>query len=315
MKTSTFIGLVAAVAVGLCAIGFDTAFAQCGDNCSHCAAKASTSTAGNASCSAPALNISLEDLTADELKLVRYLADLIENSSRVEFDVAAFSKATGLSEDTIYNMDQDRIQAGIFAELASRGFDTSNLSFGGGNCAEFGACSVDANLAGASGELLAGYQAEKAASGRPYIAWKAPDFTLPTTNGGEITLSDYSGKPVAVAILAMHCNHCVDTMPMLAKFREEYASDLVILPVVTNARSIGAVESWAEAVGVDYPLLVSMDKSVSEQFEVRLVPTVVLINEKGFITKKLVTFQDEAALNVAIAELTGKTASATGGSR
>ena len=102
---------------------------------------------------------------------------------------------------------------------------------------------------------------------------------------------------------------------MLAKFREKYASDLVILPVVTNARSIDAVKSWAKALGVDYPLLVSTDKSISDQFKAQLVPTVVLINEKGFVTRKLVTFQDESELEVAIGELTGKTASSTGGSR
>ena len=233
----------------------------------------------------------------------------------VRFDAAAFSKATGVSEDVVLAMDHDRIQAGIFTELQSRGFDTSNLSFGAGNCSEFGACSVDANLAGASGELLQSYEAEKSTSGQLYMAWKAPDFTLPTTDGREITLSDYEGKPVAVAILAMHCNHCVDTMPMLAKFREKYASDLVILPVVTNARSTEAVKSWAKALGVDYPLLVSTDKSISDQFKAQLVPTVVLINEKGFVTRKLVTFQDESELEVAIGELTGKTASSTGGSR
>ena len=212
-------------------------------------------------------------------------------------------------------MDQDRIQAGIFAELQSRGFDTSTLSFGGGNCSDFGACSVDANLAGASGDLLKSYETEKSASGQTYMAWKAPDFTLPTTSGDEVTLSDYEGKPVAVAILAMHCSHCVETMPMLAKFREKYGSDLVILPVVTNARSTDAVKSWAKALGVDYPLLVSTDKSVSEQFEAQLVPTVILINEQGYVTKKLVTFQSESTLDVAIGELTGKSSPATGGSR
>ena len=34
----------------------------------------------------------------------------------------------------------------------------------------------------------------------------------------------------------------------------------------------------------------------------QLVPTVVLINEKGFVTKKFVTFQNESTLDVAIAE-------------
>lgn len=177
---------------------------------------------------------------------------------------------------------------------------------GANTCAEFGACSVDRNLMGASGDVLKDYRAERASDGKSYIAWKAPDFTLPTTDGGEVSLSDYQGKPVAVAILATHCNHCVDTAPMLAKLKEKYGNDLAILPVVINASSVDAVQSWAKNVGADYPLLVSTDKSVSEQFKVELVPTVVLINSKGFVTKKLVTFKEQSAIDLAFAELVGR---------
>lgn len=317
MRTSTIVTLVAVftLVVGAVSVGQVAAQHPAGScNNANCCAPVQSAGA-KASCSAPAVAISLEELTADELKLVKYLADLIEKSDRVEFDAAAFSKATGVSEQVVTAMDQDRIQAGIFAELQSRGFDTSKLSFGGGNCSDFGACSVDANLAGASGDLLKNYQAEKSTSGQTYMAWKAPDFTLPTTSGEEVTLSDYEGKPVAVAILAMHCSHCVETMPMLTKLREKYASDLVILPVVTNVQSVDAVKTWAKGVGVDYPILVSTDKSISTQFKAELVPTVVLINEKGYITKKLVTFQNKSTLDVAFGELTGKSASAASGSR
>ena len=45
---------------------------------------------------------------------------------------------------------KDRLQAGVMAELRNRNFDFAKLESCAGNCAEFGACSVDKNLAGAS---------------------------------------------------------------------------------------------------------------------------------------------------------------------
>lgn len=299
MKTFAKLALVFGLAVVAAGLVAGDVLAQCGTtagcgdpNCGMCASKAT------------AVTISLEDLSPDELKLVKHLADLIEKNTRVEFNVASAAEATGLSEEAILGFDEDRIEAGVIAELKARGFDTANISFGGGStCSEYGACSVDANLAGASGDLLASYAAERETDGKSYVAWRAPDFTLPTTDGKEVSLSDYKGRPVALLILATHCNHCVDTMPMLAKLQEKYEKDLVILPVVNNAKSVDAAKSWAKRLKVEYPLLVSTDKSLSKLYKAQLVPTAVLINAKGFVTKKLITYKNEATLDLAFGDL------------
>lgn len=305
MKCSLIVKAIVVGTLVVAVAGLGNALAQCGTaagcgdaNCSSCATTADTQLTA----------IPLGELTPEELKFVKFLADQVEKSKRVEYDLVAFSKATGLSQETIMGFDQDRIQGGLMAELNARGFDTSELAFqtGGGNCGEFGACSVDRNLMGASGELLEAYEEERSSDGQSYLAWKAPDFTLPATDGTEVSLSDYLGKPVAVAILAMHCNHCVDMAPMLSKLKDKYSDELVILPVVTNASSIDGVKSWADALKLDYPLLVSTDKAVAEQFNAELVPTIVLVNSKGYVTKKLITFKDETKLDLAFAELVSK---------
>ncbi|MCH7548047.1 MAG: redoxin family protein [Candidatus Krumholzibacteriota bacterium] len=312
MKTSLSLTLVVLIALSAVVLGTPDVAAQCGTtagcgdaNCGMCSAAA----AGTA------IDFDLGSLTADELKLVNHLADLVEKNKQVIFDVAAFAEATGLSEETIMNIDQDRIEHGLLAELERRGFDTSAIAFGSGNCGEFGACSVDANLAGASGDVLAQYQSEKDADGRSYENWPAPDFTLPSTDGREVSLSDFSGRPVAVALLATHCNHCVETMPMIGKLREKYGDKIEFLPVVTNGKSVDAVAKWAKSVDADYPLLVSTDKSVTEAFKTELVPTIVLIDRNGNITKKLVTFKDQSSIEAAFEELIASGGNVASGSR
>ncbi len=317
MKLRMTVMLVATLAV-LLGVGVGDATAQCGTDAgcgdANCSACASTASAGSA-CASPAVAISLDELSADELKLVRHIAGLIESSKRVEFDIAAFAEATGLSEETITGFDQGRIESGIIAELQARDFDTSKISFGAGNCSEFGACSVDRNLSGASGELLESYQTERASNGKTFDDWTAPDFTLPSTDGKEVSLSDFRGKRVALMLLATHCNHCYDTMPFLAELRKTYADDIVILPVLVNASSVDDARKWIALTGAELTALVSTDKSVSKLYETELVPATFLIDEKGYVTKKFVTFQTKETIGLAIREFVAGSESTAAGSR
>ena len=99
MKRSTVLVVVAMAVLLAGVVGIGGALAQCGTaagcgnpDCAFCAANASKS-----SCSTPAVSISLDQLTPDELKLVKHLADLIEADKRVEFNIPAFAKATTTS--------------------------------------------------------------------------------------------------------------------------------------------------------------------------------------------------------------------------
>jgi peroxiredoxin len=181
-------------------------------------------------------------------------------------------------------------------------------------CAQFGACSVDKNLMGAKGGELAKYQAEKETNGTIFADWRAPDFTLPATTGEPVSLSSYRGRPVALVLMAAHCNHCVDTVPILNKLSAKYASQgLVVLPVMVNGSLEGA-RHWAKTSGAGVPILVAEGKDISKKYETRLVPATFLINADGYVTKKFVTFQSETELDGALGELArnGKASSAKG---
>ncbi len=174
------------------------------------------------------------------------------------------------------------------------------------NCSTFGACSVDKNLARASGDELNLYRTEKDTDGQTFSDWKAPNFTLMSTGGEEVSLSDFRGNPVALIMFATHCNHCVDTVPILTELMKRYRdTNLVVLPVVVNARSEKNVRSWAKATGADFPLLVSKDKQVAAAYNTRLVPATFLIDANGYVKRKLVTFQDRKTLDLALGELLG----------
>ena len=254
----------------------------------------------------------LEQYSDDEITVIRHIADQIVERGTIEFtaeDGAVMEEATGLEFETLakQGLTETRIQMGVLAELQLRRFDISSI-LGASHCARFSACSIDRDLSGADGAELARYEREKAEDGKVYENLAAPDFSLPSTTGETISLSDYRGRPVAVAFLAGHCHHCLQTLPVLDKIQSEYATKgLIVLPVYVNSGSVEDIKTWSERAGLDLPLLVSEegsdDKGLSEDYDFRMVPSVFLIDENGMITRKLVGQKSDAALQRAIAEL------------
>ena len=163
---------------------------------------------------------------------------------------------------------------------------------------------MNRDLSGASGEELERYGLEKSQDGKTFTEWYAPDFTLPSTAGEQISLSDYRGKPVALIFLAGHCNHSLQTVPIITELKKKYESQgLVILPVYVNSGSVEDVEYLRSGLKLNYPLIVSENKDVAKTYESLIVPSVFLIDREGRITKKFVGYKNRSVLDQAFAEL------------
>jgi peroxiredoxin len=240
------------------------------------------------------------EVTEDEAAVVSYIADLLMEGSPPAFEAEDIEAATGVSMESI---DEGILRSAVVQELLRRGVDLAEL-VGAGTCSQLSACSVHRNLAGAQGEELERYRAEKALDGQTYANWTAPDFSLPSTTGDVMSLADARGRPVAVVLLSGHCIHSMDTLPLLAKLRAKYAAeDLAILPVYVNSGSVEDVSSWSSPMNLNLPLLVDEGKNLADQYESYLVPSTFLIDANGQVTRKLVGFKDEATLDQAFQDL------------
>ncbi len=242
-------------------------------------------------------------LTEAEQKVVTYLADMIESGKVPMISEEELEREIGLSSDEIEKLVESKLRPAVMAELERRGFDLASL---GGNCSKYSACSVDRNLMNASGKELERYEEEVALDGTSFSDRLAPDFTLPSTTGDQVSLSDYRGKKVALVFLSSHCFHSLDTLPILAELKLEYKDTLLqILPVFINSGSAEDVAAHARELDIRYPLVVSEGKEISEAYDSRMVPSTFLIDERGRLTKKLVGFKDKATLDQAFEELVG----------
>ncbi len=258
--------------------------------------------AAGAPCATPPGEIADVELTADERKVVGYIADMIEDGKPPLITGEELERELGLSPEAVEALDESRVRAGVMAELSRRDFDVASL---GGNCSKYKACSVDRNLMNATGEELERYKAEVALDGAAFTDRIAPDFTLPDTEGRQVSLSENRGRNVALVFLSAHCFHSLDTLPILSELRRKYADELTILPVFINSGDVEDVASRAWELEIEYPLVVSEGKEISAAYDSRMVPSTFLIDERGFLTRKFVGFKDQATLDRAFGELVG----------
>ncbi|WP_456275370.1 TlpA family protein disulfide reductase [Bacillus sp. AK128] len=117
----------------------------------------------------------------------------------------------------------------------------------------------------------------------------APDFTLETLSGEQVTLSELKGKKVFINFWASWCPPCRDEMPEIQEFFESHP-DIVVLAVDlrNTEKSDEAVEEYIVENGYTFPVLLDRKGQVGETYKVLTLPTSFFINSKGEVQFKFI---------------------------
>jgi methylamine dehydrogenase accessory protein MauD len=108
---------------------------------------------------------------------------------------------------------------------------------------------------------------------------KAPDFTLSSVAGHEVSLHDFAGRKLFLVFTQSGCKPCHRIMPELNKLQR--GGDVQVL--VVNNGEMEATRQWA---GACFPVLAQQQFSVSKRYEMYATPFAFLIDERGIIASK-----------------------------
>lgn len=121
-------------------------------------------------------------------------------------------------------------------------------------------------------------RAETAAS----LGYLAPDFTLTSLDGQNISLSSLRGTPVLLNFWATWCPPCRQEMPHLQDFYERYKDQIALLGIDWG-EDAETVKRFLERLGVSYPNLLDQRATVFVLYRLTGIPTSFFIDREGYI--------------------------------
>ena len=116
----------------------------------------------------------------------------------------------------------------------------------------------------------------------------APDFTLQSSDGNTVRLSDYFGKN-SVVLIFYPGDHTPGCTKQLCAIRDDFSAfqKKTIMVFGVNPATIGSHQSFVKAQGFPFPLLVDINQTMAKNYGCDSWPmvkrTVYAINKKGEI--------------------------------
>jgi cytochrome c biogenesis protein CcmG, thiol:disulfide interchange protein DsbE len=118
------------------------------------------------------------------------------------------------------------------------------------------------------------------------VGQRAPDFSLPSLDGDEVSLSDFLGSVVILDFWASWCGPCKSTMPGLDAMVRALGSDVVLLGVSLDRTAEDATR-YLSANSYDVMVAVygsyAAASRVAQRYAVQGIPRMFLIDRDGII--------------------------------
>ena len=109
----------------------------------------------------------------------------------------------------------------------------------------------------------------------------APDFTLKSTQGDNVRLSEHRGEVLLVNFWASWCGPCRQEMPLLDALQQRYGKLGFNVVGVNVDKDSALANKLLKDIPVTFPVLLDNTGTVSASYNVSAMPTTVLIDRDG----------------------------------
>ena len=123
----------------------------------------------------------------------------------------------------------------------------------------------------------------------------APPLSVVTTSGQNITLANYKGYVLLMDFFATWCSPCRTSIPHLVALNSRYNKQgLQILGLSLDEGGEKMVKSFIIEKKINYPVALA-NEDIFNDYGLRSLPTLFVINKKGVIVERYFGFNDEVA--------------------
>jgi peroxiredoxin len=121
---------------------------------------------------------------------------------------------------------------------------------------------------------------------------KAPDFSLPATDGSVVSLADFSNaKALVILFICNHCPYVIHIAPTLAKLAKEYQEKGVAFVAINSndtdaypADSFANMKLEKEKRGYTFPYLFDDTQAVAQSYGAACTPDIYVFDgEQGLV--------------------------------
>ena len=109
----------------------------------------------------------------------------------------------------------------------------------------------------------------------------APDFSLQSLDGSTVRLSDLKGQVVLINFWATWCAPCREEMPLLDAIYQKYNRLGVELLGINVEDDASGAQKYLNETPVTFPILFDPDCRVSKQYQVKAMPSTILVDRHG----------------------------------
>jgi peroxiredoxin len=112
---------------------------------------------------------------------------------------------------------------------------------------------------------------------------EAPQFSLPSLSGDEVSLARYRGEKVVVTFWASWCGPCQMEMPVLRSFYDHYHNANAKFEILAVSLDDNRADpaKFARDEKLPFPILLDLTQQTAEAYGADDIPTLYVIDEQG----------------------------------
>jgi cytochrome c biogenesis protein CcmG/thiol:disulfide interchange protein DsbE len=114
----------------------------------------------------------------------------------------------------------------------------------------------------------------------------APNFSIVTEKGRTVTRSDFGGKILALNFWASWCPPCVQELPTMNQFAQQYANQGVVVLGISIDKNEKLYHRFLTEMHVAFDTARDPDANISSSYGTFVIPETYIIDRNGKVLEK-----------------------------